>query len=810
MKKNEQNVCFEICTFSISAADSDSEDELPPSVIVTDSWYEGNEDLPVYRWGLKHGMATKEAVKVLLAAAPGPKIASTVPTSISKNVLFVVDTSKLAALTDLNCDDMGAWSCTGKKTSWFGRDEYGDVCEVTPDDGVPYKVSRHHYVNDSLPSLKKVLLAMEKSGETHKYALVQYIFTAGEQKVSVKSHGNYRAKGKNPKPYRRTMESTKNMIAQAKGKPREVFHAVVEQRGGIHSIESSGEYPRDRAQIYNIRRHSVMKGSIPPTGVSDPLLEILKKAKEQQQMGDMFIRDVQMSPEPMIFLATDQQLLDVQRFCTNPESFCVFGIDSTYNIAGHYYTFGTYRNLLIHKNGVHPVCIGPGILHKRRLESSYFNLPASMLKYKPETRGILVVGTDGEDNIVSAACRGFTSATMLRCDLHLKENVKMKLADLKISGRAASTITADIFGRNLEADAREGGLIDCSSPEEYDQCLQNVVARWRVLHPRGEEFIKYFLDHKSDVIRDTMRADIRSMCGLGFPPAVYTQNANECKNRFVKEDVTEQGLQPMKNLVTAIEKIGHEINRQFDEQFLAVIGKGEYRLVDKYSHLGVEETSFYRMTTNQQLTLKRNFFTASVSSTTCAASVLPSARRLCGTISLSVSPETSEIISVPFPILCQIFQKADDLHKDDTRIWKLPGQTAAAVTWMAASTHNPESPHTVKTWTNGRVECDRKCVQWCTHGLCSHSIAVAEKAGILQKFMRWFNGKRRQPKLTALADVNMPSSSGQKGSAKRATQRRRGPANAKKVQPTSVVSRVTPPRPDSRVNTSCLVSAYEM
>ena len=149
MKKNEQNVCFEICTFSISAADSDSEDELPPSVIVTDSWCEGNEDLPVYRWGLKHGMATKEAVKVLLAAAPGPKIASTVPTSISKNVLFVVDTSKLAALTDLKCDDMGAWSCTGKKTSWFGRDEYGDVCEVTPDDGVPYKVSRHHYVNDN-------------------------------------------------------------------------------------------------------------------------------------------------------------------------------------------------------------------------------------------------------------------------------------------------------------------------------------------------------------------------------------------------------------------------------------------------------------------------------------------------------------------------------------------------------------------------------------------------------------------------------------------------------------------------------------
>ena len=107
-------------------------------------------------------------------------------------------------------------------------------------------------------------------------------------------------------------------------------------------------------------------------------------------------------------------------------------------------------------------------------------------------------------------------------------------------------------------------------------------------------------DSKSNIVRENMRSDIRSMCGLGYPPAVYTQNANECKNRFIKEDVTGQGRQPMKNLLTAVDRIQQEINRQFDEHFLAVIGKGEYRLRQEFVHLGVAETQFYRMTSNHK------------------------------------------------------------------------------------------------------------------------------------------------------------------------------------------------------------------
>ena len=250
----------------------------------------------MYRWGLEQGIKTREAVQTLLGATSSPKIASAVLTSISKNVLFVVDTERLACVEDLKCDDMDAWSAKGKNSSWFREDDSGDAREISvPDEDASslQKVFRQHYVNDSLPSLKKVIITVESSSKPHRYALVQFIFTEGEQKFVMKPHGNFkRGEGRIQKPYRRTMKSTKELVKGSQGKPREIFHTVMEQRGGIHGVRSSGEYPRDRTQIYNIRRHAMMKDAhVPSTsgaGVSDPLLAVLQRAKEQQQTGNIF------------------------------------------------------------------------------------------------------------------------------------------------------------------------------------------------------------------------------------------------------------------------------------------------------------------------------------------------------------------------------------------------------------------------------------------------------------------------------------------------------------------------------------------
>lgn len=113
-------------------------------------------------------------------------------------------------------------------------------------------------------------------------------------------------------------------------------------------------------QVYNSNRH-VKRQEVDVTFSTDnPLLQVLAKAKEEQQglMEDVFIREIPLFPEPIVFQGSEQQLADIVRFCTNPEAFCILGVDCTLQIADLYYTFTTYHNrMLTTDKGVHPVCI---------------------------------------------------------------------------------------------------------------------------------------------------------------------------------------------------------------------------------------------------------------------------------------------------------------------------------------------------------------------------------------------------------------------------------------------------------------------
>ena len=118
-----------------------------------------------------------------------------------------------------------------------------------------------------------------------------------------------------------------------------------------------------------------------------------------------------------------------------------------------------------------------------------------MVKYQPETRGVLVVGADGEENIWKALNNVFSDALHLRCDIHLKDNVKQKLSELAIDSKAAREITNDIFGCNLDG-VREAGLVDCKSEEEFHSALNEVCKRWPILHNNAKHFLPYFVNRK--------------------------------------------------------------------------------------------------------------------------------------------------------------------------------------------------------------------------------------------------------------------------------------------------------------------------
>lgn len=58
---------------------------------------------------------------------------------------------------------------------------------------------------------------------------------------------------------------------------------------------------------------------------------------------------------------------------------------------------------------------------------------------------------------------------------------------------------SDIFGKNV-GDKHEGGLIDCTFSEEFDLACANAREKWSIYN-KGKEFVQYFLDGKSNVLR---------------------------------------------------------------------------------------------------------------------------------------------------------------------------------------------------------------------------------------------------------------------------------------------------------------------
>ncbi|CAH3133603.1 unnamed protein product, partial [Porites lobata] len=159
------------------------EEELPLGPIADIKFYDGDQRLPVYKWGLTKGMNTDDAAEILLKPfADRTLMATRVPTNISKNTVFVVDTSNLSNKADVKCDDLGAWLCTGSKKFPYSTDNSG-IChrledkDDCPPDHVLHIVQRQFFTNKSLPSLRKSIISAHRATSTspHDLAIVQYM-----------------------------------------------------------------------------------------------------------------------------------------------------------------------------------------------------------------------------------------------------------------------------------------------------------------------------------------------------------------------------------------------------------------------------------------------------------------------------------------------------------------------------------------------------------------------------------------------------------------------------------------------------------
>ena len=715
--------------------------------------YDNDENLPVYEWGLVKGGKMHEIAEILLNKAKHTQVGTDVPNNVNRNTSFIVDTSCIGNIDDLKCDDLGIWHCTGVKTDFF-RESGKKVKKVRSDKqakvGV-YKFTRRYYYNDNVNSLKKTMtIAADSNQVCYRYAFLQYMFTQGEQSVTARPHARNKI---NNKPYKRTKRSTLDKIKKDihKHDSRKIVHNIIDERGGIEKVRLGSEIPRNRKQLYNVIQ-SVSKSE----KISDPLQYLMQKCKEEiQDENTALIRSVQVIPEPIVFLSTKQELKDVERFCTNPEIFCVLGVDATFDLCDYYMTFVTYRNPILQtKNGNSPAIVGPGILHKSKLERSYYVLGAEMVRWHPPCSAVLALGTDGELNTVNALLRVFSRAVHLRCDLHMKDNILSKLTSLGISSAVSKEYMADIFGCG-----EEGGLVHSLSPSEFDDALSKIKATWETRHPKGADFIAYFLNQNASDIKGTMTVEVRSLCGLGFPADVYTQNASESMNRVLKEeDQDSTDLRRKKKTVCDImERFTKVVKRQEQEQFLAVLGRGEYVIKDKFKYLEVGE-DYFRMNDKQKAAVKKNFFNCSLNyENLCIVDEEPTAANK---VSLSVHIDFCEIKTVPFLVLKEMYRDAANLVQSNGSVVKSPNYGDGSITaneiWVAALKRAPGKPHLVAV----NDKTGRVCVRGLGTIQCLFPYTSSGR-NPGKMVLQWFRNSKKSGSTTRMANVGMPKRSGQ-------------------------------------------------
>ena len=106
--------------------------------------------------------------------------------------------------------------------------------------------------------------------------------------------------------------------------PKEAYHAVHKEHGGVLSAYSLSDLPRNRAQAKYLRRGQSVPKNLKKKG---SLVILLEQCKRQQLHRDeqSFTREIVGAPELRCVLSFDWQLQDIVVFCNDPAKNSVLG-----------------------------------------------------------------------------------------------------------------------------------------------------------------------------------------------------------------------------------------------------------------------------------------------------------------------------------------------------------------------------------------------------------------------------------------------------------------------------------------------------
>ena len=484
-----------------------------------------------------------------------------------------------------------------------------------------------------------------------------------------------------------------------------------------------------------------------------------------------FIRDVQVGAEPYCVLGTKRQLNDIHRFCCNAIEYRPLTVDPTFNLGPYNVTPISYQHLLVNgKEGNFPTMIGPVFIHEKKTTTTYSMFAATIKSLDPRLTNILAFGTDDETALVEGFNQHFERATHVLCEIHLKKNIETKLVSMGITGEVKKTIVSDIFGRKVEG-AFESGLSDAKDSEEFTVMLDSVLEKWSILHPNAEHFHSWFKSNKAKQFSESVISSVRQRAGLGCPPEKFTTNRSERTNGVIQDFIKRECGKDKVDEYTFAKSLEKLIRIQEQELEMAILGKGEYKLRDQYSHILVDPQRWDKMTDNQRKNALSRIHGIGIEDVLPTSVSVASAR-----LSNDLPSVVKDIVSagidwISTDVLMKMVFSAEETIKRGN-IAELPG--TAHETIVVPSKSRPTNPHVLIMFANGKVEC-RDCPGYSSLSICSHVLVACLKKGHLEKFLKWLIAAKRKTggiNISQAVTYGMPAGRGRKGN--KAPRKRQG------------------------------------
>ena len=681
-----------------------------------------------------------------------------------ENAAFLVNVNSYNHWEDIKDDMNGAYTKMLRCCTWTvecHKDSNELNIIVVAKKALPLMKSDHYHLvinskgNKACPSLVRSIFLLKDS--SHKIvngvALLQYHITSEEVRVDfqVGVHGNSRKSAK--APFYPTAKSTLQALKQnvENAAPSQVYKLVCDQAGGSSQARTPGALPRSRKQVYDLQvRASQSK---------DPVDDLLVYAKKKEEKIVLRHEDI---PTDLWILGTKVMCDDLGRFTSSTKLSHPISIDPTFNMGQFEVTPVVYKHLFLtsKRTGKNPVFLRPTMIHHKKDFQTYKVLASTCVMRSKGLDKCSGYITDGEEALDKAWKTELPKARHLRCVKHFETDCKQKLHAIGIKeGSQQKFFLEKVFGVVNKTD----GIVDAEDKDDVkrrlEKCRIDLDDRETHLLQKKEgyvpQFSKYLAD-RQEMIGKSMTLKARRKAhmpadekGKHLRPCT---NMSESMNNVMSQAKTDflnfnnkcknESLSKLEFAKHVFEEIH---GREMRELKLALRGLSEEYKLDKIvEYLLVSVDTWFDWSEHQRENYIAKFNAMSVEDALQGKEI-----RVAHDLQAGTKYSEYKELSVDAASILKERKRC----KDEVVRAVVEGALAllnfpAAIQQKATLDPSKANKYEVasREAKNGEVECtinksyvSCRCPSFKFDSVCKHSIAVAEKIGILDQHLQFIS-----------------------------------------------------------------------